>query len=142
MKILQKMTVEHQYNYSELGLPVPLKQKFVLNFDSLENSFQKLDMHNKSVAKNKCQYIEVDANVEQELQSRIRQYKKNNKLSFSPKKLISNKLNTQKFHKKYGIAGPLSRTSQKPVFITSSDENEENKKKVNKKKAKNKKQEN
>ena len=42
-----------------MGSPVLPKQKFVLNLDFLENSSQKLDIHNKSVAKNKCQYIEV-----------------------------------------------------------------------------------
>ncbi|RIA96557.1 hypothetical protein C1645_815238 [Glomus cerebriforme] len=83
----------------------------------LENSSQKSDMPNKPVAKNKCQYIEVNADVEQE------------------QKLIDNKLNTQKFHEEYDIAGPSSRMSQKPVFITSSDKNEEDKKKANKKKS-------
>ncbi|RIA98276.1 hypothetical protein C1645_813005 [Glomus cerebriforme] len=32
-------------NHSELDSPVSLKQKFVLNLDSLENSSQKLDMY-------------------------------------------------------------------------------------------------
>ncbi|RIA82207.1 hypothetical protein C1645_835726 [Glomus cerebriforme] len=90
-------------------------------------------MHNKSVAKNKCQYIEVDYN------QGLDDTKKSNELSFLLKKLISNKLNTQKFHEKYGIVSPSSRTSQESVFITSSDKNEEDKKKANKKKAKSKK---
>ncbi|RIA80342.1 hypothetical protein C1645_838875 [Glomus cerebriforme] len=64
---------------------------------------------------------------------------KSNESSSSPKKLISNKLNTQKFYEEYGVAGPSSRTSQEPVFITLSDKNEEDKKKANKKKAKSKK---
>ncbi|RIA82540.1 hypothetical protein C1645_743703 [Glomus cerebriforme] len=83
--------------------------------------------------KNKCQYIEVDYN------QRLDDTKKSNELSSSPKKLISNKLNTQKFHEEYGVAGPSSRTSQELIFITSFDDNEEDKKKANKKKAKSKK---
>ncbi|RIA94323.1 hypothetical protein C1645_818128 [Glomus cerebriforme] len=71
------------------------KQKFVLNLDSLENSSQKSDMHNKSVAKNKCQYIEIDYNQGLD--------------------------DTKK--------SPSSKMSQKPVFITLSDENEKDKKK-------------
>ncbi|RIA87569.1 hypothetical protein C1645_827567 [Glomus cerebriforme] len=80
-------------------------------------------MHNKSVAKNKCQYIEVG----------LDDTKKSNELSFLPKKLISNKLNTQKFYEEYDVTGPLSKMSQEPVFITSSDKNKEIKRKPTKK---------
>ncbi|RIA92072.1 hypothetical protein C1645_821235 [Glomus cerebriforme] len=64
-------------------------------------------------------YIEVDYNQE------LDDTKKSNESSSSPKKLIGNKLNTQKFHKEYGVVSPSSRTYQELVFITSSDENEE-----------------
>ncbi|RIA85079.1 hypothetical protein C1645_831329 [Glomus cerebriforme] len=97
-----------------------------------KNNFQKLDMYNKSVAKNKCQYVEIDYN------QGLDDTKKSNKSSSLSKKLISNKLNTQKFYEEYGIADPSSRMSQEPV-ITSSDKNKKDKKKANKKKAKNKK---
>ncbi|RIA82192.1 hypothetical protein C1645_835746 [Glomus cerebriforme] len=112
-----------------------------------QNSSQKSDMHNKSVAKNKCQYIEVDANVEQKqvkyLLECIKRIQRGKQKKINPEDYIipfldyNQELDDTK--KKYSIAGPSSRMSQEPVFITLSDENEEDKKKANKKKAKSKK---
>ncbi|RIA93250.1 hypothetical protein C1645_735724 [Glomus cerebriforme] len=101
---------------------------------AIKNNFQKLDMYNKSVAKNINQYIEVGKQKEINLEDytipflnynqRLDDTKKSNESFFSSKKLISNKLNAQKFHEEYSVADLLSRTSQELIFITLFDENE------------------